>query len=925
MTPPASLENSRRTIAKVTYTPLVLPDSEDGGGALQLAAAVTDLRLIAGEARAVTGDTRTSASHLARTLAAFEDFASAPDVATHLAAAGALARESTQTLTRAVALVRAAREHALTEMLAGFTSTTRLYLAAVKAQGPAAPGVSAPGNRFAFIEDATARTGLLPTQANAAQVSEQRSSLATGVSGSAIGSLAAGAASTAQVPPLPPAVVARLGGEIAASAGAAVDWARTNAPELVAQLLNGAAVVLPSAQRQSIGALLYDGLPFLIEQVQRTVSVAGHLTQRNLQPIGLLHLEQVAITPLQVERGELVYSLPLAPLERVTLAHKEWTLREEEYSRFVQDRLEYYSERGVAEQNELASASRSENEHSKTLSMSKPVVPGAATIADPVDTQTTTDVTKETQSQERSSRDTRAITEQASSLAVRDQKVSFTVTTVAGTQDFTAQLFENKHTDKVMLIEYFRRMRKWRNQLCRTGIRLTYDVVLPDPGRRLRERWMELQALEDQINAPFALDIAPSPYDAVLPLRSGFAVVGTGGAASLFGSSPSTADAAYLEGLARAFGVTIQPAPLASLTVEEQHAVTDAPPDKPFAFALTVPVPDDYQVERMWMGGRVAATGDGDVMIVGEFRNQRVDIASDGIFHSVELNVSNQIPNKPVIAFIAFKGAIGSVRAWAEVSVTGGGWRKWRATAVSAIRQAAYARYNETRERLRQRRVALLRELEAPDTLTLRRIEREQIMRLVLEWLFPDFVQGAQVYKESATHKPEGWEPAMEYGEYIKFVHQAVDWDNALVLLYPYFWDHPDKHAVKLFLDHPDGGHREFLRAGAARVILAMTPGFESQVISLLDKGQLGEIANSSRFQSVIDQVQVAHSRFAELVHGQLAPGGDDEGDALPEDEDLAAVPRRAVPGVRIAEWVEWTPTSALDMETRIRPVVVEP
>jgi hypothetical protein len=542
-----------------------------------------------------------------------------------------------------------------------------------------------------------------------------------------------------------------------------------------------------------------------------------------------------------------------------------------------------------------------------------------------VDTQTVTDVTKETQSQERSSRDTRAITEQASSLAVRDQKVSFTVTTVAGTQDFTAQLFENKHANQVMLIDYFRRMRKWSNQLCRTGIRLTYDVVLPDPGRRLRERWMELKTLEDQINAPFALDIASSTYDAIVPSHSGTTTTATIGATSIVGGSPATIDAAYLDALARAYGVTIPPSPAATMTVEEQHAVTDAAPDKPLSFSLTVPVPEDYRVDRMWMGGRAANTGDGDMQIVTEFRNQRVDIPSDGIFHSVEVNVSSQMPNKPVVAVLVFKGAVGSVRAWAEVVPTGAGWRKWRATAMSAIRQAAFSQYNEARERLRQRRAGLLRELEAPDTLTLRRMEREQVMRLVLEWLFPDFAQGAQVYKDAATQKPEGWQPAMEYGEYIKFVHQAIDWDNALVLLYPYFWDHPDRQPVKLFLDHPDAGHREFLRAGAARVILALTPGFENRVISLLDKGQLGELADSSRFADVIDQVQAAHATYTSLLNRELKVGGDGANGGVPSDEnDVEPMPSRAVPGVLIGEWEEWTPTSALDMETRIRAVVVE-
>lgn len=55
--------------------------------------------------------------------------------------------------------------------------------------------------------------------------------------------------------------------------------------------------------------------------------------------------------------------------------------------------------------------------------MSKPNVSGAATIADPVDTKSLAeDVTKESQSQEKSRRETRETTQKASSLAVRDQK-----------------------------------------------------------------------------------------------------------------------------------------------------------------------------------------------------------------------------------------------------------------------------------------------------------------------------------------------------------------------------------------------------------------------------------------------------------------------------------------------------------------------
>ena len=60
--------------------------------------------------------------------------------------------------------------------------------------------------------------------------------------------------------------------------------------------------------------------------------------------------------------------------------------------------------------------------------------------------------------------------------------------------------------------------------------------------------------------------------------------------------------------------------------------------------------------------------------------------------------------------------------------------------------------------------------------------------------------------------------------------------------------------------------HREFLRAGAARVILAIQPGFEEQVVSLLDQGQLGNLPNQNRFQVAIDYVQKANADFAKTA-----------------------------------------------------------
>jgi hypothetical protein len=53
--------------------------------------------------------------------------------------------------------------------------------------------------------------------------------------------------------------------------------------------------------------------------------------------------------------------------------------------------------------------------------------------------------------------------------------------------------------------------------------------------------------------------------------------------------------------------------------------------------------------------------------------------------------------------------------------------------------------------------------------------------------------------------------------------------------LYPYFWGRRDAWRLRMSLTHDDPRHAEFLRSGAARVIVPATPGYEARVLSYLE------------------------------------------------------------------------------------------
>jgi len=175
------------------------------------------------------------------------------------------------------------------------------------------------------------------------------------------------------------------------------------------------------------------------------------------------------------------------------------------------------------------------------------------------------------------------------------------------------------------------------------------------------------------------------------------------------------------------------------------------------------------------------------------------------------------------------------------------------------------ARYYEKRQLLKERLAELTEKLGVQDALSLRKKEREEVMKGVLRFLicpndfefFPDniFQSGDEdkdfdevLYELETTGllKNEGFRgDLLEHGEMIKFLHHAIEWENMLYFLYPYFWTHPTRWEFKKYLDHPDPMHRAFLKAGSARVVLTIRQGFEDAFLAFINTGDMNDLPPS--------------------------------------------------------------------------------
>jgi hypothetical protein len=914
MTQPTPLTNSRRRFEKVTYTPVKTrtPDSPDEGDALGLAAMVRALQITPSEL------TRLGESVVGRgpreALDAIRQLTSAVSGALALQATAKLGSTPTQDLVTVAGALADVRNGTLDEIASNVrvldAAMLRAQNAAEHQAEPATQPNHAPQAGQSVVAAALPRveSSLLGRVGSLEQIAvdapapsgrrvrvEATTALATVVAGIA----------PVRVPSrlsADPAVRLALGSALAERTGNILSWAAEKEPAALARLTDIARnyVAMDQASLAPLAAL-----PEITRLAQVTQLFMDALTRRDLEPIGLLHLERLVLTPIAIERGELVYSLPLAPKEKVTLAHKEWSTREEEYQRYIEDYFENFSEQGVAQTDDLSMSSDTQTMHSNALSMSNALttstgmgITGTVDATTGAATSTVDDATALQQSKSQS----RTVTSRASARSIKDQKISFTVTTVSGTQDFTARVLENPAADRSMRIDYYRRMRKWQVDLYRYGVRMTYDVVLPDPGQKLRALQEDLRDIDAQLNTQFDVGLVPSDIQ------------------------PWT-----WESYADQHGAVLPPPP-AAYRIEKTKVLDKYPPvdtqqanglnwvQSHYMEELSFTIPDDYQLDGLtatveastWPSG----VGAQWITVTAGGLRQTFDAGSTGyLLGSVDLDVTQlpQLASQPVTVEFRHKGTdAGSLTLLASVSPTESAMAVWRFKCWTLLKEAALSDYLQRQDQARKRRTDILQQIDSGDALTLRRLEREQIMRLVLEWLFPGFDDASSILE--ALPSPGGldqgtWQKVMEYGEYIKFVHTAIDWDNISVFLYPYFWDTIERQDEKLLLDHPDAAHREFLRAGAARVILPIQPGFEEQVVSLLDQGQFGSIDIQNRFRKVIDDVQAANDKYIETT--QPGPGntGDD--------------PRE--PGILVGSWTDYTPSGALDIDVSTAPVVSNP
>ena len=116
-----------------------------------------------------------------------------------------------------------------------------------------------------------------------------------------------------------------------------------------------------------------------------------------------------------------------------------------------------------------------------------------------------------------------------------------------------------------------------------------------------------------------------------------------------------------------------------------------------------------------------------------------------------------------------------------------------------------------------------------------RRIERDELKKWSVKLLRRDFIDFNAI--ENAT---DGFqEVSPKWADYqapiVRFFEESFEWRHMSYFLYPYYWGRRQSWKMRQNITYPDSKHEAFLRAGAARLVVPVTPGYETRVASYLE------------------------------------------------------------------------------------------
>jgi hypothetical protein len=436
-----------------------------------------------------------------------------------------------------------------------------------------------------------------------------------------------------------------------------------------------------------------------------------------------------------------------------------------------------------------------------------------------------------------------------------------TRTIIRETEETNLHEFDNKTSSHISGIYQFLD-KVYETQVFNYGVREMFDFMIPEPASFL---WYVDQnpTLELKLPPP------PSPLPTLYP------------------------DASYLTEnnalqLAAEFGAEIDPPPLPLILVPaatkhgEDNASEGGQPRSVYQADLTIPagyrllwakvtglaVTDNDPVIAVGMGGQQVLWRPPSSQRVGLSSGFALAFGPDEYLWFSEAPYEIGRESKLQVSIIAYETNIYSVNLVLVVMRTEEAMRQWKLSVYHKIRSAYDDRRREYEQKVAELTSEAMARAErenqlpfgAPPAMSLRIITTELkkhcISLITQQWY--------DAFNATLDGQPPTFDlvDAVAEGSYIRFFEQAFEWDQLQFVFYPYFWARKSTWVKRFTRQDIDPQFLDFLRAGSARVVVPVRPGFEVAITHFMETGKLWNGAgqppaiNSPEYVSIIDEIR---------------------------------------------------------------------
>ncbi len=197
------------------------------------------------------------------------------------------------------------------------------------------------------------------------------------------------------------------------------------------------------------------------------------------------------------------------------------------------------------------------------------------------------------------------------------------------------------------------------------------------------------------------------------------------------------------------------------------------------------------------------------------------------------------------------------------------GFEKWQLATYAQIMRAYFELKSLYEQKVSAAEIQRGVTIEGRNPLENRKIERVELKKQVIAMLEQSYFTKPPMDQESVTYAAPGsssyheihFAVAQRERNYIQWFEQSFEWQNLTYAFYPYYWGRQANWREDALGQDTDPLFNHFLRAGAARVVVPVRPGFEKAMGLYLATGiiwsgnQVPQVGDPL-FVSAIEEIQ---------------------------------------------------------------------